>query len=150
MFLDIYRKAVIYSLKSRKPKLSKIFKLKSSQSLNLFNDQPAFVPLETSCNAPTENEIAVYDTKIEPAVGYNISYTGQLYFSQPSSYTPGLQTPPMDNDDNFHDPQFPILSYLLNNPYGYLPPDMVHLYPPPSQNYQVNLISSKFFRAIGK
>ncbi|VDO06994.1 unnamed protein product [Rodentolepis nana] len=134
---DIYRRAVVYSLKSRKAKLSKIFQLKNTQSTSLSNDRPAFDSLEPSCSRPNEGEVAVYNTKTELEVGYNAPYTGQIHFPQPSSSIPGLQTPSMDIDDSFYDPQFPILSYLLNNPYGYLPPDMLHLYPPPSQKYQV-------------
>nr|CDS30643.1 expressed protein [Hymenolepis microstoma] len=133
---DIYRKAVVYSLKSRKAKLSKIFKLKNAQSTKLSNDRSAFDSLETSCNPPNASEIAVYNTKTELEVGYSIPFANQIHFPQPSSHIAGLQTPSMDIDDSFYDPQFPILSYLLNNPYGYLPPDMLHLYPPPSQNYQ--------------
>ncbi|KAM7535836.1 hypothetical protein Aperf_G00000103357 [Anoplocephala perfoliata] len=124
---DIYRRAAAYSLKSKRAKLSVISKLKAIQSNRRQYNEVESVPCKAPIYSQDYNQcVTPANTTIESTTGHCGQFASVQCLNSQMVDATSFYASTSNNDDYFYDPRFPVLSFLLNEPDGYLPPYMTN------------------------
>lgn len=111
-------------MKSKRAKLSVISKLKRLQSDRQQRNEPEVVPCKSAVYSQDYNHCVATASNIEDASVHSGHFANVQCVNQQVPSVNSFCASASSSNDYFYDPRFPILSFLLNEPDGYLPPYM--------------------------